>query len=59
MLYNLIGDIHGRNTWQKLVRKDAVNIFLGDYLDPYDGEVINSCTDDYENLLEIIRYKQT
>ena len=59
MLYNLIGDIHGCNTWQKLVRKDAVNIFLGDYLDPYDGEGINSGTDDYENLLEIIRYKQT
>mgnify|MGYP006874643990 CR=1 FL=1 len=31
MLYNLIGDIHGRDAWQQLVREDAVNIFMGDY----------------------------
>ena len=35
MLYNLIGDIHGRDAWRQLVREDAVNVFLGDYLNPY------------------------
>ena len=34
--YNIIGDIHGRTCWQQLVRTDAVNIFVGDYFDPYE-----------------------
>lgn len=35
--YNIIGDIHGRTCWKDLVREDCVNIFVGDYFDPYDG----------------------
>lgn len=58
MLYNLIGDIHGRKVWQQLVREDAVNIFMGDYLDPYHGEGIVAGEDDYNNLQEIIRFKK-
>ena len=38
MKFNLIGDIHGRTTWQQLVREDAINVFLGDYFDPYADE---------------------
>ncbi len=36
MTYNIIGDIHGRDVWYELVRDDAVNIFVGDYFDPYE-----------------------
>lgn len=35
MKYNVIGDIHGRDCWKKLVEDDAINIFVGDYFDPY------------------------
>ena len=34
--FNVIGDIHGRTKWKELVKDDAVNIFVGDYFDPYD-----------------------
>lgn len=34
--YNIIGDIHGRTGWKELVRDDSVNIFVGDYFDPYE-----------------------
>ncbi len=33
--YNIIGDVHGRDCWQQLVKDDCVNIFVGDYFDPY------------------------
>lgn len=52
---NVIGDIHGRKNWKELVKEDAVNVFLGDYFDPYD----RISTDDLiENFLEIIDLKQ-
>ncbi len=59
MLYNFIGDIHGRNVWQKLVREDAINVFVGDYLDPYHTEHLQAGEDDWLNLQEILRYKQS
>ena len=34
--YNIIGDIHGRTCWKELVKEDSVNIFVGDYFDPYE-----------------------
>ena len=34
--YNIIGDIHGRDAWKRLVDEDCINIFVGDYFDPYD-----------------------
>lgn len=34
--YNIIGDIHGRTCWKELVKEDGVNIFVGDYFDPYE-----------------------
>ena len=58
MLYNIIGDIHGRDAWRQLVREDAVNIFLGDYFDPYDSDEDKAGEEEYANLLSIIRYKQ-
>ena len=58
MTYNLIGDIHGRNTWRQLVRTDMINIFLGDYLDPYDLDNLQAGSTEYDNLQDIIRFKQ-
>lgn len=34
--YNIIGDIHGRSCWKNLVKEDCINIFVGDYFDPYE-----------------------
>jgi hypothetical protein len=34
--YNIVGDIHARTCWKNLVREDCVNIFVGDYFDPYE-----------------------
>ena len=58
MPYNLIGDIHGRNAWRQLVRTDMINIFLGDYLDPYDRDNLQADSTEYDNLQDIIRFKQ-
>lgn len=58
MTYNLIGDIHGRNSWRQLVRTDMINIFLGDYLDPYDRDDLQAGSAEYDNLQDIIRFKQ-
>lgn len=33
--YNIIGDIHGRTNWKELVDEDCINVFVGDYFDPY------------------------
>lgn len=38
MKYRILGDIHGRTNWQKLINTDEKNItyiFLGDFTDPY------------------------
>ena len=58
MLYNLIGDIHGRDAWRQLVREDAVNIFLGDYLDPYGSETRKAGEDALAHLQAIVAYKE-
>lgn len=34
--YNIIGDIHGRTSWKELVTDSGINIFVGDYFDPYE-----------------------
>ena len=33
--YNIIGDIHGRANWKELVDEECINVFVGDYFDPY------------------------
>ncbi len=53
---NVIGDIHGRKNWKELVKEDAINVFLGDYFDPYDRITEE---DLIENFLDIIAYKQS
>ena len=52
---NVIGDIHGRRNWKELVKEDEVNVFLGDYFDPYDRFTADQLV---ENFLEIITFKE-
>ena len=57
----VVPDVHGRLFWKEPVKKyfDAVDrvVFLGDYLDPYEGE--EGLADDiYENMMEIIELKR-
>lgn len=52
-----LGDLHGKNIWQKIVEKekDADRfIFIGDYVDAFDktGEV------QYANLIDLIYFKE-
>lgn len=56
MLYNIIGDIHGRTDWIYLVKEDAINIFVGDYFSPYDEKI--TFEDCKRNFLDIIEYKK-
>lgn len=55
MLYNILGDIHGRRIWKDLVVPDAINVFVGDYLDPYNWYTHEELMG---NLQEIIQYKK-
>lgn len=58
MLYNLIGDIHGRSSWKEIIREDSINIFVGDYFDPYLDYDDISFEDCKNNFLEIIEFKK-
>ena len=55
MLYNIIGDIHGRTYWKNLVMDNVINIFVGDYFSPYEYISFNDCKN---NFLKIIEYKK-
>lgn len=54
--YNIIGDIHGRTSWMDLVDIDSVNVFVGDYFDPYDDYSFDQLK---ENFLNIIQFTKT
>ena len=49
--YNIIGDIHGRDCWKQLVQDDCINIFVGDYFDPYDRIPHNRLQQNFEAIL--------
>ena len=53
----IVPDVHGRDFWKQAINSDADKIiFLGDYLDHYQGE---SDTDhDIDNFEEIIQFKK-
>ncbi len=53
--YNIIGDIHGRDTWKRLVDDNCVNVFVGDYFDPYLDFTIEELE---RNFMEIVEYKR-
>ena len=52
----VLGDIHGRAVWKKIIAKEQPDqvIFLGDYVSSHEGV---SESDQVSNLLEIIRFK--
>ena len=52
---NVIGDIHGRDTWKQLVKNDCINVFVGDYFDPYNIYTVEQLL---ENFMDIIIYKE-
>ena len=52
---NIIGDIHGRSVWKDLVIPEAINVFLGDYFDPYDNILKDDLVSNFE---AIIQYKK-
>ena len=56
--YNIIGDIHGRADWKKLVQDEMINIFVGDYFDPYNSYDDISFVECKANFLEILDYKK-
>lgn len=52
---NVIGDTHGLPFWKELVDDNALNVFVGDYLDAKTSEYRDT---QIINLLEILQYKQ-
>lgn len=51
MLYNILGDTHGRDYWEKLVREDCINVFTGDYFSPYDNIPFKKQVDVFTGIL--------
>jgi len=54
MNLNIIGDIHGRDSWKQLVDKNSINVFVGDYFDPYERIEFEQMK---TNFNEIIKFK--
>jgi hypothetical protein len=52
----LIGDIHGRDIWKKIIEKESPNrvVFIGDYLDSFDISPVEQIY----NLKEILHFKK-
>lgn len=53
--YNIIGDIHGRSSWKNLVDEACINVFVGDFFDPYQ---YFSFEDLANNFLDVVAYKK-
>lgn len=54
--HNIIGDLHGSSKWKSLVQDKCVNVFVGDFFDPYSSQItFENCR---ENFLELIDYKE-
>ena len=53
----VIGDIHGRNVWKKIVEHEDADkiIFIGDYFDSRDGIPVS---DQINNFVDILNYKK-
>ena len=54
--YNIIGDIHGMDVWKSLMTDDCINVFVGDFFDPYTYAIpYEKCV---ANFKEIIDFKK-
>lgn len=51
--YNIIGDIHGRTNWKGLVSEDFVNIFVGDYFDPYTWTPFFKLQQNFQEIIDL------
>jgi hypothetical protein len=51
-MYNIIGDLHGKDP-EKYFDKECINIFLGDYFDPYESISLNEMQDNFLKLMEL------
>ncbi len=55
-ILNIIGDIHGMDVWKSLVKDDCINVFVGDFFDPYTYAIpYEKCI---SNFKEIIDFKK-
>lgn len=55
--YNIIGDDHGMPEWKSLVKDDYINVFVGDFFDPYTYAIpYENCV---ANFKEIIDFKKS
>lgn len=54
MKFRIIGDIHGRQSWKELVDPFDMNIFVGDYFDPYTDISYEELKD---NFMDILAFK--
>lgn len=53
---NIIGDIHGMSVWKSLVKDEYINVFVGDFFDPYTFSITyEKCA---ANFQEIIDFKK-
>ena len=53
----IIGDIHGRNIWERIIVNEedfSLIVFLGDYFDSYNDM---TSTEEYTNFMNILKYK--
>lgn len=55
--YNIIGDIHGLPAWKSLIKGECINVFVGDFFDPYTYDI--SYEQCLQNFLEIIEFKKS
>jgi hypothetical protein len=51
--YNIIGDIHGRTNWKELVDEDCINIFVGDYFDPYTWTPFFKLQQNFQEIIDL------
>ena len=51
--YNIIGDIHGRTNWKGLVNEDFINIFVGDYFDPYTWIPFYELQQNFQEIIDL------
>ena len=54
MKYNVIGDLHGKDP-EKYFDKECINIFVGDYFDPYDNTPFDTMQENFLKLMDLKR----
>ncbi len=54
MKYNIIGDIHGMDVWKSLVKDDCINVFVGDFFDPYTYAIsYEKCVANFKEIIDL------